>query len=162
MKFSPLKIGPLLTAGSLLGMGMGGFVDGILFHQILQTHNMLSAVLPKTTLLNAEINMFWDGLFHALTWTMTALGIALLWRCGHHRDVPWSGRHFSGALLFGWGAFNLVEGLIDHYILGVHHVIESLGLSVWDHVFVGTGAILAAVGGLMIKSRLPVRSSAEA
>ena len=27
---------PLLAAGALLGIGMGGFVDGILFHQILQ------------------------------------------------------------------------------------------------------------------------------
>ena len=42
----------------MLGIGMGGFVDGILFHQVLQTHNMLSAKYPPTTLVNAEINMF--------------------------------------------------------------------------------------------------------
>ena len=34
---------PLVTAGLVLGLGMGGFVDGIVFHQLLQTHNMLSA-----------------------------------------------------------------------------------------------------------------------
>ena len=56
---------PLIAAGTLLGIGMGGFVDGILFHQILQVHNMLSAKYPPTTLVNAEINMVWDGLFHA-------------------------------------------------------------------------------------------------
>ena len=60
---------PLISAGICMGIGLGGFVDGILFHQILQTHSMLSARLPNTTLRNLEVNMFWDGLFHAMTWT---------------------------------------------------------------------------------------------
>ena len=29
-------------------------------------------------------------------------------------------------LLVGWGAFNLVEGTIDHEILGIHHVRDDL------------------------------------
>ncbi|MGE0759070.1 MAG: DUF2243 domain-containing protein, partial [Pirellulaceae bacterium] len=37
---------PLISAGTLVGIGMGGFVDGILFHQLLQSHNMLSARFP--------------------------------------------------------------------------------------------------------------------
>ena len=75
---------PLIAAGTLLGIGMGGFVDGIVFHQLLQVHNMLSAQYPTTGLdaerlvVNLEINMFWDGLFHVFTWVMTALGLALL------------------------------------------------------------------------------------
>src|SRR5690606_1179265 len=71
---------PLLSSGFLLGVGMGGFVDGILFHQIFQLHNMLSNRLFPDTVVNLEINMFWDGLFHAFTWIVTAVGIALLWR----------------------------------------------------------------------------------
>jgi len=65
MKF--LKTGSLGRAGLLLGIGMGGFLDGILFHQLLQVHNMLSNLYPPDTLVHLEINMFWDGLFHALT-----------------------------------------------------------------------------------------------
>src|SRR3954470_13826468 len=103
---------PLIAAGILLGVGMGGFVDGIVFHQLFQTHNMLSAKLPPDTLINAKVNMVWDGIFHALTWTMTAFAVALLWNAGKKRDVPWSGRTFSGALISGWGLFNLVEGVI--------------------------------------------------
>src|SRR4051812_25233493 len=116
------NLGPLIAAGTLLGIGMGGFVDGIVFHQILQVHNMLSARYPKvgvepaTAVVNIEINMFWDGLFHALTWGTTALGIALLWRAVLRRDVPLSTRAFAGSLPLGWGLFNLVEGLIDHQI----------------------------------------------
>ncbi|MEW4568469.1 DUF2243 domain-containing protein [Tautonia sp. JC769] len=142
---------PLIAAGTLLGIGMGGFVDGILFHQILQLHNMLSARRPVVNLVNSEINMFWDGLFHALTWTMTALGIALLWRAGQRPEVPWSTRTFLGSLAFGWGLFNLVEGVIDHHLLHVHHVVESLGPSVWDLVFLASGLVLIALGGLLIR-----------
>ena len=54
-----------VAAGMLLGIGMGGFVDGILFHQILQLHNMLSNRVLRDSLVHEQINMFWDGLFHA-------------------------------------------------------------------------------------------------
>ena len=143
---------PLIAAGMLMGIGMGGFVDGILFHQIFQIHNMLSANLPPNTLVNAEINMVWDGLFHALTWVMTALGLAVLWRAGKQRNVPWSGRTFSGSLVMGWGLFNLVEGIIDHHILGIHHVVERLGLSVYDYAFLGSGLLFITIGWSLIRA----------
>ena len=65
---------PLIAAATMLGIGLGGFVDGIVFHQLLQVHNMLSGAdyYPKTSLapevvvVNMEINMFWDGLFVSL------------------------------------------------------------------------------------------------
>jgi hypothetical protein len=91
--------GPLLASGLLLGTGLGGFVDGIVLHQILQWHNMLSSVRPPTTLVDMKINMVWDGLFHAFTWIVTAVGLGLLWRAGRREDVPWSGRTFVGAML---------------------------------------------------------------
>ena len=33
---------PVVAAGIVLGAGLGGFFDGIVFHQILQVHNMLT------------------------------------------------------------------------------------------------------------------------
>ena len=142
---------PLISAGMRLGGGMGGFVDGIVFHQILQVHNMLSARLPPTSVVNLEVNMFWDGLFHAFTWLVTAAGIALLFRAGRRADVPWTGRTLVGAMLAGWGAFNLVEGVIDHHVLHVHHVVERLGESMWDWAFLGSGVVLILVGMAMIR-----------
>lgn len=143
---------PIIVAGLLLGVGMGGFVDGILFHQLLQTHSMLSAKLPRTSIVNIEINMFWDGIFHTLTWTTTALGLFMLFRAGRRRDVPWSGKMLMGSMLMGWGLFNFVEGIIDHHILHVHHVMESLGVSVWDYGFLASGIVLLALGWMMILS----------
>ena len=58
-----------------------------------------------------------------------------------------------GALLAGWGTFNVVEGLIDHQILGVHHVRDDLGAPLgWDLAFIALGVILVAVGFALARS----------
>jgi uncharacterized membrane protein len=143
----------VIAAGLLLGIGMGGFADGILLHQILQVHNMLSAVRPKTTLIDAEVNMFWDGLFHAFTWVVTLLGLIKLWKAGRSRTTYWSGRALAGAMILGWGLFNLVEGIIDHHVLGIHHVIERLGPSMFDWAFLGVGGVgFMLIGWLLIRA----------
>jgi uncharacterized membrane protein len=112
---------PLIAAGTLLGIGMGGFVDGILFHQLLQVQSMLSARVTRSTVAGLEVNMFWDGLFHVLSWTVTALGLALLWKAVQRPDVPLSTKTFVGAMAIGWGLFNLVEGIIDHHLMHIRH-----------------------------------------
>ena len=147
-----VRRGPLSAAATLLGIGMGGFADGILFHQILQLHNMLSAKRPPTTVVNIEINMFWDGLFHAFTWMMTAAGLALLWRAGRRPDVPWSTGTFAGSLILGWGIFNLVEGVIDHHILHLHHVVETPQHLVYDLAFLGSGVLFILLGAAGIRA----------
>lgn len=144
---------PLIAAGLLIGAGMGGFLDGIVFHQILQFHNMLSAQIPPDTLVNAKINMFWDGLFHAAVWLMTATGIFMFWKASRRTDVIWSGRIFFGSLLTGFGLFNFIEGIIDHQILGIHHVYEyAENKMVFDVAFLVSGIVLLFVGGWLIKS----------
>jgi uncharacterized membrane protein len=149
-------IRPLVSAGSVMGIGLGGFVDGIVFHQLLQIHNMLSAKFPKNTIVNVEVNMFWDGLFHAFTWVMVAVGVRMLWIAARRADVPWLGKVFFGGLLLGWGIFNLVEGVIDHHLLQIHHVFEAAGVSIWDWLFLGSGLALILGGTALIKCGQPV------
>ena len=144
-----------LTAGMLLGVGLGGFVDGILLHQLLQWHNMLASVVPTTDLVSMKVNMFWDGVFHAFTWITTLLGVFFLWRAGAARDGEWSGRVLTGAMLFGWGLFNLVEGLIDHQLLGLHHVRPGDAQLFWDLAYLASGALLMLVGGLLVRTGTP-------
>ena len=143
---------PLITAGVFLGIGLGGFVDGILFHQIFQIHSMLSSKLPPVTVANLETNMVWDGLFHCITWTMTVMGIILLWKAAKNPIVPLVGKTIAGAAILGWGLFNLVEGVIDHHILHLHHVVERLGVSIFDYAFLLSGVLLSVGGVMMIKS----------
>jgi uncharacterized membrane protein len=138
--------GALISAGILLGTGMGGFVDGILLHQILQWHNMLSSIVPPVDLVTMKYNMIYDGLFHAFTWTTTALGLRKLWRAGKRRAVPWSTRTFVGSLLLGAGLFNAVEGTIDHQILGLHHVHPGTGQGAWDFAFIASGVVMVVAG----------------
>ena len=95
----------------------GGFVDGIVLHQILKWYNLLSNQLPPDNLVAAKVNMCRDGVFHAAAWVLTVLGRRLLRSATGRADVPRSGRTLGGALLLGWGAFNVVEGLIDHQLL---------------------------------------------
>ncbi len=52
------------VAGILLGLGLGGFFDGIVLHQILQWHHMAtSSGYPADTLENLQLNTTLDGLF---------------------------------------------------------------------------------------------------
>ena len=148
-----VRRGPLVAAGLVLGVGLGGFVDGIVLHQILQWHNMLSSVVPPTDLIDMKYNMVWDGMFHAVTWTMCVIGIGLLFRAGGRVDVRWSGSIFAGSLVGGWGLFNFVEGLIDHQLLGIHHVHPGDGQLAWDMGFVFLGGL-----GLMLAGYTLARS----
>jgi uncharacterized membrane protein len=148
-----MKPGPLVAAGLLLGIGLGGFLDGIIFHQILQTHNMLSNRIPLTDLVTAKVNMTWDGYFHLAVWVMTAIGLHLLFRAGRRRDVPWSGRILLGSMLGGWGLFNLVEGIIDHHILELHHVMEYAPNKLpYDLAFLASGIIFMIIGWTLIRA----------
>jgi uncharacterized membrane protein len=142
---------PVATAGIVLGIGLGGFFDGIFLHQIWQVHAMLSVKLPLHTMENMKANMTADGVFHAVVLLATLIGIILLFNAAKRSDIIFSDRVFYGAMLAGWGIFNVVEGIIDHHILEVHHVVERLGQSMWDWLFLGGSAVLIAIGWAIAK-----------
>ena len=148
------------VAGLLLGIGLGGFVDGIVLHQILQWHHMLTSegCCSATSVAGLEDNTLADGLFHAATWVCVAAGLYLLW-CETSPGRSWSGRVLTGLLLVGWGAFNLVEGVIDHHLLGVHHVRTGDDETLYDLAFLACGALLV-VAGLILARRPSPRPAA--
>ena len=146
----------LVAGGVLLGMGLGGFVDGVVIHQILQWHYMGTATsdhqVDPTTVAALQDNTRWDGLFHAGTWVLTVIGLVLVWRSLRGgSDASW--RSLVGLLLAGWGAFNLIEGLVNHQILGIHHLRDDLGgpLS-WDLGFLAFGLLLVVIGVVIHRS----------
>jgi uncharacterized membrane protein len=136
-------------AGILIGIGMGGFVDGIGLHQIAQWHSMLSNIVPPHTMDTMRVNMTWDGLFHALTWIVTLVGILRLRSAASARAAVPSLQVFTGQLILGWGLFNLVEGIIDHQILGIHNVGEVPTYTVYNLTSLGIGGILFILLGWM-------------
>ncbi len=143
------------TPGLLLGIGLGGFVDGIVLHQILQWHHMLTSTTanPMDTVAGLEANTLADGVFHAATWIFVAVGSWLAWDAWRTGRLAPSWRAQLGLLLLGWGAFNVVEGLIDHELLGIHHVRDDLGGPIgWDLGFLVFGCALVAAGGWMSRA----------
>lgn len=140
------------SSGLLLGIGLGGFVDGIVLHQVLQWHNMLSAQRPPNDLAGLRVNVTADGLFHAATWLAVAAGLVALHRLAR-RGGRWAGRQLAGWMLTGWGAFNLVEGVVDHHLLQVHRVRpDAAAPMAWDLGFLAFGALLVVVGWLLARS----------
>ena len=140
------------TGGILLGIGFGGFFDGILLHQILQWHHMLTGTgdHPATTVMGLEDNTLADGLFHTLTFVAALVGLFLIWGAVR-RGAVLAGRHLVGLMLAGWGLFNLVEGIVDHQILTVHHVNPD-NVVLWDTLFLVFGAALLIGGWAMARS----------
>ncbi len=142
---------PSKAPGLLFGLGLGGFVDGIVLHQVLQWHHMVSDVAgyPMRTVAGLEVNTLADGFFHVATWILVLAAVLTTvadWRRG--RLAPsWSFQ--LGLMAMGWGIFNVVEGLVDHQLLGVHHVRDDLGGPLgWDLGFLVFGVLLVVGGWL--------------
>ena len=143
------------ASGVLFGLGLGGFFDGIVLHQLLQWHHMLSSRIPPTSLAGLRFNTLWDGIFHSATYVFVVIGLVLLWRTARRGHLLWSTRLLTGTVLIGWGAFNLVEGIVDHELLGIHHVNETVPPEqwlAWDLGFLAWGAAMLGGGWLLLRS----------
>lgn len=153
----------LRIAGTLLGLGLGGFFDGIVLHQILQWHHLVSHVdrYPTNTVAGLEANTLADGLFHAATYLFAISGLWLLWTVLTRSSLAPGSRKLAGLLLFGWGIFNVVEGTINHHILELHHVREDVGNQLaWDLGFLAIGAAMI-VGGWLLQWEPAPASTAD-
>jgi uncharacterized membrane protein len=138
----------LFIAGLILGLGLLGAIDGIIFHQLLQWHHM---VLSD----NIQLEIFTDGLFTALFSAKLLWGGVKIFQDARKNQLGSSWRIFLGGIFIGGGAFNLVEGIVDHHILQVHRV-KPLAENplMYDLAFLAIGALLVIIG-LMIKRLEP-------
>jgi uncharacterized membrane protein len=168
------EISALRTPAVVTGIGLGGFLDGIVLHQVLQLHHMLSnteadrfgiAVYDEGTVAGLRVNVLWDGLFHVATYILVLVGLLLLWRALQRtasRRPPW--RLLWGGLLAGWGLFNLVEGVVDHHVLAIHHVYDTGDAAttlLLDLVFLAFGLVLLVVGWAMMRSAAGTADAGE-
>jgi uncharacterized membrane protein len=150
-----MRRGPAIMPSVLLGIGLGGFLDGIVLHQILQWHHLVTAegCCPAGSVAGLEDNTLADGIFHAVTWALTFGGTVAAvkaWRDGRLAP-PWVVH--AGGLLMGWGLFNLADSA-NHFVLGLHHVRDDLGGPVgWDVGFLVFALALIAAGWAMTRRR---------
>ncbi|WP_374470886.1 DUF2243 domain-containing protein [Phenylobacterium sp.] len=138
-------------AGIVLGVALGGFFDGILLHQILQWHHLLSAIRPE----DARFQVAADGLFHALMYLVAAAGLWMLWR--EQRFGPSvSGRALTAGLLAGFGAWNVADIVLFHWLLGIHRVrLDTADPLAWDLGWLAAFAVVPLVLAWVAARRPP-------
>lgn len=110
---------------------------------------------PPTSLDNLQINVLADGFFHIATYVFVIAGLVTLWRALDSRPLPWATKGFIGVIILGFGNFNVIEGTINHQILGIHHVNETvpeLQWIYWDVGFLVWGALMIVLGWILWRS----------
>ncbi len=134
----------LTWSGYLLGFALGGFFDGILLHQILQWHHLLSAVGTD----DVRFQVAADGYFHALMYVIAAIGLWLL------ATVRGSYRLLVACLLMGFGAWHVVDGVLSHWLLGIHRIrMDSENPLFWDLLWFGIFGLAPLIAGWLMRRR---------
>ncbi|MBB3019319.1 putative membrane protein [Microvirga lupini] len=133
--------------GYVLGFALGGFFDGILLHQILQWHHLLSAINGG----DIRFQVAADGYFHALMYGVAAAGLWMLWR-SRGSPAGMSGRSLFAGILIGFGAWHIVDALLSHWLLGIHRIrMDSINRLFWDLLWVGLFGLVPVVFGWILK-----------
>lgn len=148
--------GPLARAGFVLGFALGGFFDGILLHQVLQWHHLLS-LAPGEDLRRIETQILADGAFHVLMWLIMVAGLWMLWRARADFAADGTGRRLLVSALVGFAAWNALDVIGFHWLLGIHRIRVDVPAGdrlawdlLWLALFAGlplAGAWLAARAG---------------
>jgi uncharacterized membrane protein len=94
-------------------------------------------LVPIDSIENLELNTLWDGIFHGATYLFVVAGLWMLWRSARRRHLYWSTKLLIGTVLAGFGLFNTVEGIINHHLLGLHHVNQTVARETWVYWDVG-------------------------
>ncbi|MBP2301032.1 DUF2243 domain-containing protein [Azospirillum picis] len=144
----------LWLAGGCLGFALGGFFDGILLHQILQWHHLLSG-LASPAFADIRVQILADGLFHVLMYLIAVVGLWLLWRgrvalSGTGRR---GGHEIAGWALVGFGSWHILDALLSHWLLGIHRIrMDVENRLFWDLLwFAVFGIAVVAVGLWMVR-----------
>ena len=137
-------------SGYLLGFGLGGFFDGILLHQILQWHHLLSA-LEGERFRDIRVQILADGAFHALMYVIAAIGLLFLWRARHEFSALGADRLLFANVLIGFGVWHLIDGVFSHLVTGIHRIRMDLASPLfWDLLWlVVFGVVPLLIGWLM-------------
>lgn len=139
----------LTLAGAALGFGLGGFFDGILLHQILQWHHLLSGI--DAIQQDLRLLVLADGLFHLLMYVITAVGLCLLWKMRRVFSVAGADRYLVAHALIGFGSWHVIDAVLSHWLLGLHRIrMDVESPLVWDLAWLAIFGIVPLIAGLVL------------
>lgn len=151
---------PWLRWGAALGFALGGFFDGILLHQILQWHHLLSLVRGLDDL---RVQVLWDGYFHALMYVIALAGLWGMWRARRRGIQAPPGAVLAGALMLGFGSWHLIDAVLSHWILGIHRIrLDSPQPLAWDLAWLAIFGLVPLFAGRALVRRGPARPGGAA
>ncbi|HSP24962.1 MAG TPA: DUF2243 domain-containing protein, partial [Saliniramus sp.] len=146
----------LAFGGVSLGFALGGFFDGIVLHQILQWHHLLSNVAPTNTIGDLRFQVLADGMFHAAHYAFAMLGLYLIWSARRCVGGPGSGRRLIAFSLIGFGAWHIVDAVLVHWILQLHRIRMDVDHPLlWDIAWLVPFGIVPAWLGYRLLQRIP-------
>jgi uncharacterized membrane protein len=131
-----------LVSGVLVGIGVAGFVDETVFHQLLHWHHFYDRSTPAWGLVS-------DGIFHAGSWFSIVIGLVLL--ADLRRRGAWARRRWWGGVLLGLGAFQLYDGTIQHKWLELHQIRYHVAIWPYDVAWNAVAAVALAAGVLLVR-----------
>ncbi|WP_227374477.1 DUF2243 domain-containing protein [Haladaptatus halobius] len=138
----------VLLGGGILGVGFGALLDVIVFHLILQWHHLLSSIYAPSTVAGLRTNVYFDGIFSLAMLGVMSLGGGMIWRALNRSDEAHSTVRLFGSVLVGVGAFNVFDGIVDHYLLHVHDAVH--GTRALNPHWVGASFLLLGLGILVL------------
>jgi uncharacterized membrane protein len=137
----------LTRAAFWLGFAVSGFFDGILLHQVLQWHHLLSAIRG-----DIRFQIAADGYFHLLMYAIAAIGLWLLWRARASLEHPGATRRFLAWLLIGFGVWHYLDAIASHWLLGIHRIkLDSANPLIWDLGWLLAFGVIPFAIGLMLR-----------
>ncbi|HYD77708.1 DUF2243 domain-containing protein [Ramlibacter sp.] len=144
---------PLRWAGLLLGFSLGGFFDGIVLHQVLQWHHLLSNV-QAAALRDLRAQLLADGLFHVLMYLLAAWALGLLWKARADYAVAGADRVLWARALIGFGAWHVVDSVVSHWITGIHRIrVDVPDPLFWDLLWFSVFGVVPLVAGWLLHRR---------
>ncbi|MRH43463.1 DUF2243 domain-containing protein [Aquibacillus halophilus] len=141
----------LFVAAFILGLGLLGAIDGIVFHQLLQWHHMVLST-------NIQLEILTDGFFTAAFSALLIWGGIKIFKDTRNDKLGYNWSIFFGGVFIGGGTFNLVEGIVNHHILQVHRVKPTAeNPLVYDLAFLALGILLIIVGWMIIRKSKQIK-----
>ncbi|CAD7027796.1 hypothetical protein REJC140_02546 [Pseudorhizobium endolithicum] len=136
-------------SGLALGFAFGGFFDGILLHQVLQWHHLLSGLDGAAG--DIRLLILTDGLFHVLMYVVAGVGLWLLWQGRGQFATPASDRLLLGNVLIGFGAWHILDAVLSHWLLGIHRIrMDTDNPLFWDLLWLAVFGIVPLLAGLVL------------